>query len=142
MKELIELGHVFIAQPPLYKVKKGKAEYYAYDDAERDEVIKRIKAEKGKKEEVPEPVIEEPNEEGALVVPGGITISRFKGLGEMNPEQLWATTMNPDTRTILQVGIENAADADRTFSMLMGDDVEPRRQFIEKNAKYVRNLDV
>jgi DNA gyrase subunit B len=142
MKELIELGHVFIAQPPLYKVKKGKAEYYAYDDAERDEVIKRIKTEKGRKEEVPDAATEEPNEEGALVVPGGITISRFKGLGEMNPEQLWATTMNPDTRTILQVGIENAADADRTFSMLMGDEVEPRRQFIEKNAKYVRNLDV
>ena len=115
MKELIELGHVYIAQPPLYKVKKGKAEYYAYDDAERDEVIKRIKAEKGKKEEVPDVATEEPHEEGALVVPGGITISRFKGLGEMNPEQLWATTMNPDTRTILQVGIENAADADRTF---------------------------
>ena len=72
----------------------------------------------------------------------GIIISRFKGLGEMNPEQLWSTTMNPETRTILQVGIENAADADRTFSILMGDEVEPRRQFIEKNAKYVRNLDV
>lgn len=71
-----------------------------------------------------------------------IVISRFKGLGEMNPEQLWATTMNPETRTILQVTIENAADADRTFSILMGDEVEPRREFIEKNAKYVRNLDV
>ncbi len=142
MKELVELGHVYIAQPPLYKVKKGKQEFYAYDDSERDEVIKRIKAEKGKKEE-PEPVEMMEGEDGApIVVPGGITISRFKGLGEMNPEQLWATTMNPDTRTILQVGIENAAEADRTFSMLMGDDVEPRRQFIEKNAKYVRNLDI
>ena len=73
---------------------------------------------------------------------GGVLISRFKGLGEMNPEQLWSTTMNPETRTILQVSIENAADADRTFSILMGDEVEPRRDFIEKNAKYVRNLDV
>ncbi len=72
----------------------------------------------------------------------GMVISRFKGLGEMNPEQLWSTTMNPETRTILQVTIENAADADRTFSILMGDEVEPRRNFIEKNAKYVRNLDV
>jgi DNA gyrase subunit B len=81
-------------------------------------------------------------EEGAVVMGDGITISRFKGLGEMNPEQLWGTTMNPDTRTVLQVTIENAADADRTFSILMGDEVEPRRAFIEKNAKYVRNLDV
>jgi DNA gyrase subunit B len=81
-------------------------------------------------------------EEGAVVRTDGIVISRFKGLGEMNPEQLWSTTMNPDSRTILQVNIENAADADRTFSILMGDEVEPRREFIEKNAKYVRNLDV
>ncbi len=82
------------------------------------------------------------SEEGAAVSSDGIVISRFKGLGEMNPEQLWSTTMNPDSRTILQVTIENAADADRTFSILMGDEVEPRREFIEKNAKYVRNLDV
>ena len=143
MKALIELGHVFIAQPPLYKVKKGKQEFYAYDEDERDEIVKRIKAEKGKKsEEGAAPAGEELHEEGAMVIGNGIGISRFKGLGEMNPEQLWSTTMNPDTRTILQVSIENAADADRTFSMLMGDDVEPRRAFIEKNAKYVRNLDV
>jgi DNA gyrase subunit B len=135
---------VYIAQPPLYKVKRGKLEQYAYDDDERDEVVKRLKqekAEKGKREtaeEAPAP----PLEEGAVVIGNGIVISRFKGLGEMNPEQLWSTTMNPETRTILQVAIENAADADRTFSILMGDEVEPRREFIEKNAKYVRNLDV
>lgn len=140
MKELIELGHVYIAQPPLFKVKKGKQELYAYDEAEREEIVKRMKGEKGKKAE--EVAGEEPHEEGAVVLGNGISISRFKGLGEMNPEQLWATTMNPDTRTVLQVSIENAADADRTFSILMGDDVEPRREFIEKNAKYVRNLDV
>jgi DNA gyrase subunit B len=144
MKSLIELGHIYIAQPPLYKVKKGKQEFYAYDEDERDEILKRFA--NGKKEEKVEKVEvaegEEHPEEGAVVTPTGAIISRFKGLGEMNPEQLWSTTMNPETRTILQVTIENAADADRTFSILMGDEVEPRREFIEKNAKYVRNLDV
>ena len=146
MKELVELGHVYIAQPPLFKVKKGKQEFYAYDEEERDEVVKRLRAEKAEKvrktEEKKEPTSEEGPEEGAVVLSDGISISRFKGLGEMNPGQLWATTMNPETRTVLQVTIENAADADRTFSILMGDEVEPRREFIEKNAKYVRNLDV
>jgi len=142
MRELIDLGHVYIAQPPLYKIKKGKQEHYAYDDEERDEILKRIKGEKKKDAEKEEEVPAEAIEEGAVVTPGGTVISRFKGLGEMNPEQLWSTTMNPETRTVLQVSIENAADADRTFSILMGDEVEPRRAFIEKNAKYVRNLDV
>lgn len=145
MKELIELGHVYIAQPPLYKIKKGKQEFYAYDDDERDEIIKRLKADKRKdssKEEEVEIVTESEESETTATSRSGIVVSRFKGLGEMNPEQLWLTTMNPETRTILEVSIENAADADRTFSILMGDEVEPRRQFIEKHAKYVRNLDV
>jgi len=141
MKDLIELGHVYIAQPPLYKVKKGKTELYAYDDDERDDVVKRLRSDKAKKTDQKQGEAE-PHEEGAVITGDGIAISRFKGLGEMNPEQLWSTTMNPETRTILQVAIENAADADRTFSILMGDEVEPRREFIEKNAKYVRNLDV
>jgi DNA gyrase subunit B len=143
MKEIIELGHLYIAQPPLYKVKKGKQEFYAYDEGERDEIIKRLKSEKKNKTEKEEKEeLSAVMEEGVIVKEGGMVISRFKGLGEMNPEQLWSTTMNPETRTILQVTIENAADADRTFSILMGDEVEPRRNFIEKNAKYVRNLDV
>jgi DNA gyrase subunit B len=145
MKELVELGHVYIAQPPLYKVKKGKQEHYAFDEEERDEIIKRLRSEKktarAQKAEEEEEILAL-GEEGAPVSSDGIIISRFKGLGEMNPEQLWGTTMNPESRTILQVTIENAADADRTFSILMGDEVEPRREFIEKNAKYVRNLDV
>jgi len=145
MKEIIELGHVYIAQPPLFKIKKGRNEQYAFDEDERDEIIKRLRAERkpvrSQKEEEAEPT-QAVSEEGAAVSTDGIVISRFKGLGEMNPEQLWGTTMNPETRTILQVSIENAADADRTFSILMGDEVEPRREFIEKNAKYVRNLDV
>ncbi|MGB2870063.1 MAG: DNA topoisomerase (ATP-hydrolyzing) subunit B [Bacteroidota bacterium] len=143
MKPLIELGHLYIAQPPLYKLKRGKHELYAFDEEERDEIIKRLKSEKKSKSEKEEPEETAAESEGGVVVRSdGIVISRFKGLGEMNPEQLWGTTMNPDTRTVLQVTIENAADADRTFSMLMGDEVEPRREFIEKNAKYVRNLDV
>ncbi len=137
MKELVELGHIYIAQPPLFKVKKGKQEFYAYDDEERIEILKRMKNDKTK---LTTDELAEISEEEAMK--GGITISRFKGLGEMNPEQLWSTTMNPETRTLLQVSVENAADADRTFSILMGDEVEPRRDFIEKNAKYVRNLDV
>ena len=114
MKELIENGHVYIATPPLYLVKKGKQERYCWTEKERD----AITAEFGK----------------------GAHVQRYKGLGEMNAHQLWETTMNPDTRILRQVNIENAAEADRIFSMLMGDDVPPRREFIEKNAHYA-NID-
>ena len=138
MRDLIEAGHVFIAQPPLYKLKKGKSERYAFDDDERDAIIKVFRGTKEEEASEGEEIVDET----IATRKDGITLSRFKGLGEMNPEQLWSTTMNPETRTLLQVTMENAAEADRLFNILMGDVVEPRRQFIEKNAKYVRNLDV
>ena len=117
MRQLIEQGNVFIAQPPLYRVYKGKKEFYAFNDDERD----RYTAQLGK---------------------DGVSIQRYKGLGEMNPEQLWKTTMDPETRTLLQVSLEDAAEADHLFNVLMGDAVEPRREFIQENAQYVRNLDI
>ncbi len=140
LRHIIETGHVYIAQPPLYKIKKGKQERYAYDEKERDAIIKELQARGNGKEAEEEP--EEIGAEAGGKRRDGIIVSRFKGLGEMNPDQLWNTTMNPETRTLLQVTLENAAEADRLFSILMGDSVEPRRNFIEKHAKYVRNLDV
>lgn len=117
MKPLIEEGRVYIAQPPLYQIKKGKGHWYVYSDAEMAAKLDEIGRD-------------------------NITIQRYKGLGEMNPEQLWETTMNPENRTILQVSLEDSIEADKIFSVLMGDKVEPRRKFIEDNAKLVRNLDL
>ncbi|MEJ5199691.1 MAG: DNA topoisomerase (ATP-hydrolyzing) subunit B [Anaerolineae bacterium] len=118
MPALIEGGYLYIAQPPLYLIRKGKEARYAYSDEERDRIVQEF---------------------GGM---NGITIQRYKGLGEMNPEQLWETTMNPENRVLLQVTIEDAAAADRTFDMLMGNEVAPRKRFIQSHAKKVRNLDV
>jgi len=119
MPELIDAGMVYIAQPPLFRVGKGKEEYYAYDLAERDAIAARLGEGKA-----------------------NLMVQRYKGLGEMNPDQLWKTTMNPETRTILKVTMDDAFQANEIFQTLMGDEVEPRRVFIETNAKFVSNLDI
>ena len=119
MKELIENGYLYIATPPLYLVKKGKQAKYAWDDKQREQYINEMKG---------------------AGSDSSVHVQRYKGLGEMNAEQLWDTTMSPENRTLRQVTIESGAEADRIFSMLMGDEVPPRRAFIEQNAKYA-NID-
>jgi len=117
MRDLIDLGYMYIAQPPLFRIKQGKKEQYAYSDEERDKIVKTLDNK-------------------------NINISRYKGLGEMNPEQLWKTTMNPEVRTLLKVTLDDAAEADHLFSILMGSETAPRAEFIQENAQYVRNLDI
>jgi DNA gyrase subunit B len=118
MSELIHEGHLYIAQPPLYKIAHGRTQAWIYSDAEKDRYLNQHKETKN------------------------ISLQRYKGLGEMNPEQLWETTMNPETRTMLQVAVDDAVNADTIFANLMGEDVEPRKKFIQGHATQVRNLDV
>ena len=120
MRELIEEGHIYIAQPPLFKVYRGKQVRYAFSDEERDKYISELAGENNLK----------------------VDVQRYKGLGEMDPEQLWETTMNPETRTMIKITMEDAIKADEIFTILMGDKVTPRREFIESNAEYVKDLDV
>jgi DNA gyrase subunit B len=119
MAPLIDEGHLYIAQPPLYRIEHKKQARYLYSDTEKDNAMRDL----GKDSEK-------------------ATLQRYKGLGEMNPQQLWETTMNPANRTLLLVSVEDAAEADRTFDMLMGDAVDPRKKFIQTHAKTVRNLDI
>ena len=116
MRPLVEQGHIYLAQPPLYRITKGKKHRYAFSDEQRDAIMAELGS--------------------------NYDIQRYKGLGEMDSEQLWETTMDPERRTMLRVEVEDAATADEIFTVLMGDKVEPRREFIEENARYAKNLDV
>jgi len=155
--QLVDGGHIYIAQPPLYKLKKGTAVHYAYSDEEKEKIVLELGGTLEEATEIGEENDEEAKEEIELEAPkkgkkgededkkktnNKISIQRYKGLGEMNPEQLWETTMDPERRIVKQVSVEDAAKADQIFDMLMGDNVAPRKNFIQTHAKKVKNLDI
>jgi len=147
LPEIIKQGYLYIAQPPLFKITIGKNSSYAYSDLERDDILKKNgkmsddALEKAVEVEADGEVEAEDGEVQTVAPKRGVSIQRYKGLGEMNPEQLWETTMNPANRILKQVRIDDAEEADATFTMLMGDEVPPRKHFIQNNAK-VATLDV
>ncbi len=148
--ELVGKGHIYIAQPPLFRLQSGKDVRYAYAEQERDKIFEdmkkgkeeRAKMKKGKEEKMEEEAVTKEEEAEGKTKLAGIDIQRYKGLGEMNPEQLWDTTMNPETRFMKVVTVDDAVKANEVFEMLMGSDVAPRKKYIQSNAKHVKNLDV
>jgi len=134
-KPVIERGYVYIAQPPLYGIQAGKQTLYAYTEEQKEQVLQKLQQERKKKAD------QEPGQPGEKKL-SGVAIQRYKGLGEMNPEQLWETTMNPVNRILYRVTIDDGKEADKTFDILMGDEVLPRKKFIQTHARFVKNLDI
>jgi len=135
-EEIIKRGYLYIAQPPLYRIQKGKEVLYAYNDEDKNEIVEEFLSDSKKDKKTKIEITDE------AIKTGGVNIQRYKGLGEMNPSQLWETTMDPQNRVMYQVKIKDAAEADKIFNILMGSEVEPRKRFIQTEARSVVNLDV